>query len=90
MFDIKWIRENPDDFDKAMARRGLGPQAQALIELDARRRELQTKAQEIQSERKTANTAIGVAKSKGEDASALLEEVSKTKSAEAEAEKASG
>ena len=51
MFDIKWIRENAQDFDRAMARRELEPQAGALIELDARRRDLQTKAQDIQAER---------------------------------------
>ena len=51
MFDIKRIRENPNDFDRGMKRRGLGPQSKALIALDAKRREAQTKAQDIQPER---------------------------------------
>jgi len=88
MFDIKWIRENPDDFDRAMARRGLEPQAEALLTLDAKHRELQTKAQEIQAERNRLSKEIGAAKSRGEDAAEILQAVSKTKSEEAEAEKA--
>ena len=88
MFDIKWIRENPDEFDRGMTRRGLEPQAAALIERDATRREAQTKAQEIQAERNRLSKEIGAAKSRGEDAQDILDAVSKTKAAEAEAEKA--
>jgi len=89
MFDIKWIRENAQEFDRGMARRGLGPQAAALIERDATRRDLLTKAQEIQSERNRLSKEIGAAKARGEDAQDILDTVSKTKAAEAEAEKAS-
>ena len=88
MFDIKWIRDNADKFDKAMARRGLGPQAQTLIDLDAKRRDVQTKAQDIQSERNKLSKEIGAAKGRGEDVAPLMEEVSKSKAAEGEAEKA--
>ena len=88
MFDIKWIRENPEAFDTGMTRRGLEPQSAALIALDATRRDLQTKAQDIQSERNRLSKEIGAAKSRGEDASDIMEAVSKTKAEEAEAEKA--
>jgi len=88
MFDIKWIRENPDDFDRGMKRRGLAPQSAALIERDTSRRDLQTKAQDIQAERNRLSKEIGAAKSRGEDARAIMDEVAKTKAAEAEAEKA--
>jgi seryl-tRNA synthetase len=88
MFDIKWIRENAQEFDQGMARRGLDGQAAALIDLDARRRDLQTKAQEIQAERNRLSKEIGAAKSRGEDASAIMDEVSRTKTAQGEAEKA--
>ena len=87
MFDIKWIRDNPDEFDNAMKRRGLGGQAAALIDLDAKRRDLVTAAQEIQSQRNKLSKEIGALKAKGEDATALMEEVSQSKDAEAEAEK---
>ena len=88
MFDIKWIRENPEDFDRGMKRRRLEPQSKGLIDLDAKRRKAQTKAQDIQAERNRLSKEIGTAKAKGEDAQAIMDEVSKTKAAEAEAEKA--
>ncbi len=34
MFDIKWIRDNPDAFDEGLRRRGLEPASAALVELD--------------------------------------------------------
>jgi len=34
MHDIRWIRENPDAFDRGLARRGLAAQSAALIALD--------------------------------------------------------
>jgi seryl-tRNA synthetase len=88
MFDVKWIRENAQDFDRAMSRRGLDPQSAALIDLDSKRRYLETQAQEIQAERNRLSKEIGAAKSRGEDISGILEVVSKTKSEEIEAKKA--
>ena len=88
MFDIKWIRDNAQEFDNAMARRGLGPQSAGLIELDEKRRQLQTEAQEIQAERNKLSKEIGALKAKGEDAGDLIAKVSQSKDAEAEAEKA--
>ena len=88
MFDIKRIRENPEDFDRGMKRRGLGPQSKALIALDAKRRQAQTKAQDIQTERNKLSKEIGAAKARGEDASAIMDEAAKTKAAEGEAERA--
>ena len=35
MYDIRWIRENPEAFDDGLARRGLPPQSAELIALDA-------------------------------------------------------
>ena len=37
MHDIKWIRDNPAAFDRALARRGLPPEAAKLIAIDERR-----------------------------------------------------
>ncbi len=88
MFDIKWIRDNPDDFDRGMARRRLPPQAKALLALDAKRRDALTRAQEIQAERNKLSKAIGAAKAKGEDAADLLAKVADSKAAEGEAAKA--
>ena len=45
MHDIKWIRDNPDAFDQALARRGLPAEAKQLIVLDERRRAAIQKAE---------------------------------------------
>lgn len=79
MLDLKWIRENPEDFDAAMARRGLPVQSGAVLEMDAAHRALITEMQELQSKRNEASKAIGAAKSKGEDAQAAIDEVGKIK-----------
>ncbi len=86
MFDIRQIRENPDAFDAALARRGLAPLAENLKALDAKRREALTAAQEIQTRRNAAAKQIGALKAKGEDASAIIEQVAKDKDAQAAAE----
>ncbi|MAZ03709.1 MAG: serine--tRNA ligase [Sneathiella sp.] len=79
MLDLKWIRENPEAFDAAMARRGLPPQSQSLLELDSARREVQTELQELQARRNAAAKEIGKAKSSGGDADALIREVADLK-----------
>jgi len=86
MFDIRWIREEPDAFDAGMARRGLEPMAAQLIEIDKRRREAQTRAQELQTRRNELSKEIGKAKAAGEDASAAIAEVQNSKDAQAAAE----
>ncbi|MCH7865195.1 MAG: serine--tRNA ligase, partial [Proteobacteria bacterium] len=88
MFDIKWIRDNPEAFDRGMTRRGQGGQAEALIALDAKRREAETRAQDIQAERNKLSKEVGALKAKGDDAEDLIAKVSETKDAEAEAAKA--
>ena len=90
MLDIKWIRHNPEAFDEGLTRRGWvstsGITAQSLLQLDEKRRKLQTAAQEIQTRRNKAAKEIGAAKAKGEDASELIEEVSRSKEEQAKAE----
>ncbi len=66
MFDIRWIREHPEDFDAGMARRGLPPQSAALLELDSERRALLAGLQELQARRNAASKEIGVAMAAGE------------------------
>ena len=88
MLDLRWIRSNPDDFDRALARRNIPPAASAILALDEKRRAAQTAFQEVQSRRKELSKAIGQAKGKGEDAAGLMAEVEglKDKAAAAEAE----
>lgn len=61
MLDIKWIRENLEAFDAAMARRGREKESPKLLDLDKRRREALTSLQECQERRNTASKEIGKA-----------------------------
>ncbi|MGM4909484.1 serine--tRNA ligase [Rhizobium sp. 768_B6_N1_8] len=61
MLDIKWIRENPEALDAALAKRGAEPQSQSLIALDEKRRSAVQKAQDLLSRRNTASKEIGAA-----------------------------
>ncbi|MSO70149.1 MAG: serine--tRNA ligase [Alphaproteobacteria bacterium] len=79
MHDLKAIRDNPDQFDAALKRRGMPPSAAAIIELDAERRRLQTEFQAVQARRNEASKLIGQAKAKKEDATALMAEVATLK-----------
>ncbi|MBZ0215683.1 MAG: serine--tRNA ligase [Fimbriimonadaceae bacterium] len=82
MFDIKWIRDNPDAFDAGMAKRKLDPQASHLIQLDETRRAHITRLQDAQNRRNAASKEIGKAKANGNDAAAeaLIAEVATLKS----------
>ena len=86
MHDIRWIRDNPDQFDKALARRGLAPLAVKAVEIDSANRAITTKLQELQARRNDASKQIGVLKGKGEDADALIKEVADLKDRMAELE----
>ena len=61
MLDIKWIRDNADALDAALAKRGASPLAKALIDLDEKRRAVIQKAQDMQSRRNAASKEIGAA-----------------------------
>jgi seryl-tRNA synthetase len=86
MFDIKWIRENPEEFDKGLGRRNLEPLSVSLIALDKERRETETTAQDLQASRNKLSKEIGAAKARGEDAADIIAEVSRSKEAQAAAE----
>ena len=75
MFDIKWIRDNPEAFDAGLKKRGMTGAAQEMIALDADRRAAQTELQELQRRRNEASKAIGAAKLRGEDAAKEMAEV---------------
>jgi seryl-tRNA synthetase len=81
MHDIRFIRDNPDAFDRALARRGLEPQAQRLITLDERRRAKILELETAQARRNAASKEIGEArKNKDEEkAKGLLIEVAALK-----------
>ena len=83
MHDIKWIRENPEAFDRALARRGLSGESAKLIALDEKRRAAITKAELAQARRNAASKEIGAAKKNKDEAAAqsLMAEVAQLKDA---------
>jgi len=70
MHDIKTVRADPEGFDAALARRGLAPQAAALLALDNARREAITAAETAQARRNALSREIGAAMKRGDRAEA--------------------
>ncbi|ESR23548.1 serine--tRNA ligase [Lutibaculum baratangense] len=81
MFDIRWIRENPEAFDRGMARRGIESPRESLLALDDRRREHVRELQEAQERRNAASKEIGKAKASGDEGTAqrLIDEIAELK-----------
>ncbi|MCB9981300.1 MAG: serine--tRNA ligase [Rhodospirillales bacterium] len=86
MHDIKYIRENPNDFDAAMERRGLDGVSAEILALDEDRRAVQTTLQELQAQRNAESRRIGDIKKAGGDASAAMDSVSTLKNEMADLE----
>ncbi|WP_417593559.1 serine--tRNA ligase [Parasphingorhabdus sp.] len=82
MHDIKYIRDNPEDFDAALAKRGVEAVAQHILALDEQSRALKTQMQEGQARRNEVSKAIGKAKGQGDEDAArvLMAEVAELKS----------
>jgi len=95
MHDIRFIRDTPEAFDRALERRGVESQAPRLIALDEKRRVAIQVVEAAQARRNAASKEIGEAKkNKDEDkAKGLLIEVAALKESipgmEAEEKKAS-
>jgi seryl-tRNA synthetase len=95
MHDIRFIRENPEAFDRGLARRGLSGEAQRLIALYEKRREKILALETAQARRNAASKEIGEAKKNKDEEKArkLLGEVATLKESipamEAEEKKAS-
>ena len=83
MHDIKWIRDNPAEFDRRLMRRksDFSGTAQRLIALDEIRRAAITAAEFAQARRNAASKEIGEAKKSKDEAkaSALMAEVAALK-----------
>ncbi|WP_397604343.1 serine--tRNA ligase [Sphingorhabdus sp.] len=70
MHDLKYIRENPKDFDAALMRRGAEPVAASILALDENRRAILTEMQNAQARRNDVSKSIGAAMGKGDTATA--------------------
>ncbi|PKR51147.1 serine--tRNA ligase [Thalassospira povalilytica] len=86
MHDIKWIRENPEAFDAAMAARKQEITAERLMNIDVERRKLMTEHQEMLARRKAISGEIGMLRKKGENADDLMAEMGTLKDKIKEAE----
>ncbi|WP_295969779.1 serine--tRNA ligase [uncultured Xanthomonas sp.] len=76
MLDPALLRQQPADLaERLRTSRGYALDVAALEALEADRKRIQVRTQELQSLRNSRSKAIGQAKAKGEDASALMAEV---------------
>ena len=70
MLDLRLIREQPEQIQRALADKGGAELIPEILARDAERRRLVKQADDLKAERNTASEAIGRAKKRGEDASA--------------------
>jgi seryl-tRNA synthetase len=75
LLDIKRIREDPDPFRAALARRNLADAVDRLLAADERRRSLTARVEELRADQNRASRAIGAAQ--GEEKQKLIDEVAK-------------
>ena len=75
MLDPALLRSQPAELATQLARRGYRLDVSAVEALEADRKRIQVRTQELQNLRNTRSKAIGQAKAKGEDVAPLLAEV---------------
>ena len=75
MLDPRLFRTDLDFVTEQLARRSFTFNPEAYVELEARRKDVQVKTQDLQNERNSRSKTIGLAKAKGEDVQPLLDEV---------------
>ena len=71
MHDIKFIRNNPEKFEKQMYRRGLNIDLSSILDIDKVIRKKQSEKQVIQEQRNNSSKEIGKLISEGKDVSEL-------------------
>jgi seryl-tRNA synthetase len=75
MLDIKLIREDPEPFRSALARRDLADRVDELLAADERRRDLTQRVEALRAEQNRASKAIGSAQ--GDEKKQLIADVAK-------------
>ena len=75
MLDIQLLRKDLAGVAQRLASRGVTLDTARIEALEAERKTLQTRTQELQARRNLLSKQIGMARGKGEDASALMTEV---------------
>lgn len=75
MLDIQQLRNDLDAVVAKLASRKFEFDKTAFLDLEQERKAVQTRTQELQARRNAASKQIGIAKSRGEDISAIMAEV---------------
>src|SRR5258708_23080457 len=75
MLDVGLVRKDPGGVAARLRQRGFELDVDALERLEADRKSVQTRTEELQARRNALSKQIGQLKSKGEDASAVMAEV---------------
>ena len=75
MIDIKDLRDNIDDVELSLARRGYSLNKKKFIDLDSQRKSLQVEVESLQSDRKNLSNDFGKLKSTGEDTGNLKKKI---------------
>ena len=75
MLDIQMFRNKIDAVATALATRGVTLDSAAFMTLETERKQLQSHTQELQARRNALSKQVGMLKAKGEDATAVLDEV---------------
>ena len=79
MLDIKEMRRDPERVAKAVGRRGKEIDMKPFLEADEKRRQIIAKVEELQAQRNAKSKEVGKLKRNGENADALMAEVSAIK-----------
>ncbi len=75
MLDIRWIRSNAEEVKTYLAYRNNDFDIEPLLSLDEEKRKLLSETEELKAKRNEGSRKVGMAKSKGEDAAELMEEM---------------
>ena len=79
MLDIQLLRNDIDEVATKLTTRGYTLDKDVFLKLEAERKTLQTRTQELQASRNTLSKQIGQLKSKGEDTAPIMAQVSAMK-----------
>lgn len=77
MIDIKLIRKNPTEVEAKLKTKDPSVNIALIVELDEKIRQIKTKVEHLKAQRNEFSQQIGSLKRKGEDSSALMEEVAR-------------
>ena len=75
MLDIRMIRENPEKVNELLKRRNPELSIDGILEIDAKRRKVQTQADELRAKRKTISQEIGMLKKQGQNTDEIQAQV---------------